>query len=662
MRLNCLPMVTPAIVFLCIFSVLRRVTANDIGPGTRSGHCSFAHQNTLHVFGGSVIGSETLPANHSSFSRFSSLTFPLESNTTRLPWRDLPSNEAYNVVNGACAMTDSGYAILIGYDPFDTHVTSPGIQIFNSNDQTWINSIQLNSTINITNAFSQRQGMASSMWAGGVFFIFGGSVSQSNTQDMFVLDTRTWPWSLSQISPSDNTPAATSYSTMIATSKSIYHIDTPNVPDDDGAYESIVSQFDPVELDWTDNIRTITTSYPVAVVAGNNSEILLIPKAGNYTNITSHKKGSSNQFLVESMAKRQQNTQVLPGDGNNTTYSVMTLDLLPSSNNTFYPVPVSGISLTADAGGTLTHILDHTVVIYGGKNENVPNSHLMVYDSLTHSIINAAPNVSPDMPAIVHPPTKSETTTSSSGKLDRNLIGLCIALAVAGLTVLGLIAIAFIRRRQLRRTQEKKPPVVEITEEDKGSSISTTAPDFRRFSLIKEQEDAVTWSDKVRNMLTGIGAAAAAPNEILRRQSQKTKSGKLMERRRENAPGDASNSLQVSAPMLASGYTEKQIFSNLSRPPPSRFREHFEGKGRFVSGLSEVSASVFSADAALLRSSSYHLGLETASNTQAPSLPRSNSEYKAHSIPGSILPTSCGGVFSDMTSRSNVPPSYRRSW
>jgi hypothetical protein len=665
LRLNYLPMVAHTIFILYIFPIIHQVAASDIGPGTRSGHCAFARQNTLHIFGGSIIGSETLPANHTSFSRFSTLTFPLDSNTTRLPWKDLPSREAYNIVNGACAMTDSGYAILIGYDPFDTHVTSPGIQIFNSNDQTWISSIQLNSTVNVTHAFSQRQGMASTMWAGSVFFLFGGSVSQSNTQDMFVLDTRTWPWSLSQLSPSDNTPVATSHSTMIATSNFLYHIDSPDVPGDDGAYESTVSQFDPVELEWTDTSRTITTSYPVSFVAGNDSKILLIPKSGNYTKTTSREKGPLHQFLVESMTKRQQQAQIPPTDVNNTTSNVLTLDILPSSNNTFSPIPIPGISLTADAGGTVTNLLDHNIVLYGGKADNVPNSQLVVFDSLSHNVTNTVPNVSPDVPAIIHPSSHPETTSSSPGKLDRNLVGLCIALAVAGLTVLGLIAIAFIRRLQLRRTQEKKPPVIEFpfpAEDDNGSSISTAAPDFRRFPVIKEQEDAVTWSDKVRYMLTSIGAAAAAPNEILRRQSQKTKPGKSMEKRKEIASGDASNSHQVSAPMFAPGYTEKQIFCNLSRPPPSRFREHFEGKGRFVSGLSEVSASAFSADAALLRSSSYHLGLETASNTQAPSLPRSNSEYKAHSISASLLPTSCGGVFSDMTSRSNVPPSYRRSW
>ncbi|KAG2181651.1 hypothetical protein INT44_008466 [Umbelopsis vinacea] len=657
-------MLTPVIFILYLFSVFHHVAASDIGPGTRSGHCAFAHQNTLHIFGGSIIGSEALPANHTSFSRFSTLTFPLESNTTRLPWKDLPSREAYNIVNGACAMTDSGYAILIGYDPFDAHVTSPGIQIFNSNDQTWISSIQLNSTINATRAFSQRQGMASTMWAGSVFLLFGGSVSQTNTQDMFVLDTRTWPWSLSQLNPSDNTPVATSHSTMIATSSNlIYHIDSSDTPSEDGVYESTVSQFDPVELEWSDTVRTITTSYPVSFVAGNDSEIILIPKSDNYTKTDSRKKGPLHQFLVESMTKRQQQAQIPPNNVNNTVSNVLTLDFLPTSHNAFSPIPIPGISLIANAGGTVTNLPNHNVVLYGGKAENAPNSQLVVFDSLSHSITNTVLNVSPDVPAIIHPPSAPATMPSSSGKLDRNLIGLCIALAVAGLTVLGLIAIAFIRRRQLRRTYEKKPPVAELpADDDKGSLISATAPDFRRFPVIKEQEDAVTWSDKVRNMLTTIGAAAAVPNEILRRQSQKTKSGKSMEKRKEVAPGDASNSLQVSAPMLASGYTEKQIYCNLSRPPPSRFREHFEGKGRFVSGLSEASASVFSADAALLRSSSYHLGLETASNTQAPSLPRSNSEYKAHSIPGSLLPTSCGGVFSDMTTRSNVPPSYRRSW
>ncbi|KAH8551185.1 hypothetical protein BGW37DRAFT_495104 [Umbelopsis sp. PMI_123] len=204
-------------------------------------------------------------------------------------------------------------------------------------------------------------------------------------------------------------------------------------------------------------------------------------------------------------------------------------------------------------------------------------------------------------------------------------------------------------------------PSVEPSTEEKLSSISST-PDFRRFSVIKEHEDAVTWSDIVRNLLTSIGAAAAVPNEILRRQSQKSRSGKSTEKRKDNVTRGIPNSPQVSAPMLAPGYTEKQIYCKLSRPPPSRFREHFEGKSRFVSGLSDTSASVFSADAALMRSSSYHLGLETASNTQAPSVARSNSECKGLSLPGSVPPTSCGGVFSEMTSRSNVPPSYRRSW
>lgn len=648
------------IFIIVLFACCHPVVANDIGPGTRSDHCAFTRQNTYYVFGGSVVGSEPLPADHPSFSRFSSLTFPLASNTTQLPWKDLPSDRSFNIVNGACGITDSGYAIVVGYDSTSPNAHAPGLQIYNTNDQTWASSIQLNSTLNYTQVFGQRHGMASAMWAGSDYFVFGGSIQQNATQDMFALNTRTSPWSLTQLAKSDRTPAASNHSTMIATSKYIYHFDSTDTSSQDGSYQTTVSIFDPTQLDWTNMTRTISTLYPVSFVATNDSTILMIPKIGNYTRPKPQNHGPVSELLVENMAKRQQSSdQAAPDGGNSTPSDMLTINIDAYSNSSYHPMPVPGITLKSYTGGTITSVPGHDIVLYGGKAEQGTNNQLMVYDSISHSIAHAVSNVGPTEAPVSNTTAQDSGADHASGKLDRNLIGVCITLAVAGLTVLGLIALLVARRRQMRQSQEKKSATVESL--DDIESLTPVSPDFRRFSPLKEYDDAVTWSDKVRNTLTGIGASAVSP-ESLRWQSQTSRSAKIVDgfyKRNENSSRDIVNApLQVSAPILAAeGYTEKQIFSNLAPPPPSRFREHFDRCG---SGISDT--SVISADEVLLRTSSYHVGLETASNTQAPSPVCSMSEYQGPSILGSVPLTSCGGVVSDTTGRTMVPPSSRRSW
>ncbi|GAB5592936.1 hypothetical protein Unana1_07836 [Umbelopsis nana] len=457
---------------------------------------------------------------------------------------------------------------------------------------------------------------------------------------MFALNTRTSPWSLTQLAKSDRTPAASNHSTMIATSKYIYHFDSTDTSSQDGSYQTTVSIFDPTQLDWTDMTRTISTLYPVSFVATNDSTILMIPKIGHYGRSKPQNDGPVSELLVENMAKRQQSSdQAAPDGGNSTTSDMLTINIDAYSHSSYHPMPVPGITLKSYTGGTITSVPGHDIVLYGGKAEQGTNNQLMVYDSISHSIAHAVSNVGPTEAPV------SNTTAQDTG-----------------LTVLGLIALLVARRRRMRQSQEKKSATVESL--DDIESLTPVSPDFRRFSLLKEHDDAVTWSDKVRNTLTGIGASAVSP-ESLRWQSQKSRSAKIVDgfyKRNENSSRDIVNApLQVSAPILAAeGYTEKQIFSNLAPPPPSRFREHFEGKDRCGSGISDT--SVISADEVLLRNSSYHVGLETASNTQAPSPVCSMSEYQGPSILGSVPLTSCGGVVSDMTGRTMVPPSYRRSW
>ncbi|KAM3583124.1 hypothetical protein VKS41_004873 [Umbelopsis sp. WA50703] len=646
--------IATSLLFTFIVNLCNLAAAIDIGPGTRSGHCAFTYQNSLFIYGGSVIGDEHVPDNHTSFSQFSSLNFPLQPNATQLNWKDIPSNQSFNVVNGACAITDSGYAIILGYDPATSSSPSPGLQIFNTNGQTWINSIRLNGTVNYTQAYGQRQGMASAMWSGKVLYTFGGALLQNSTQDMFALDTRTWPWTLSQIGPSDNTPSASINSTMIATTQYLYLFDSLDTPDDNGDYQTTVSVFDTSQQDWLSNTRSISTSYPVSVVASNASTIFLIPKNGN----ASVALAQLDDFLqVDSLSKRQSNAIDNNAiDSTNTSSAVLTFNPNSVHHSSYQPTPIPGSSLTASQGGTITNVLNRDFVLYGGKSNNVVNKQLVVYDTMSRNITNSLANVGPQSNPTQHVPDtgSSPADSASPRKLDRNLIGLCIALAVAGLTALAVLALLLARRR--RMNQEKQPSREASAEDD---TLAPITPDFRRFSLLKEHDDAVTWSDKVRSLLIGVGSA---PNDLLRKQSQRSKSAKLADsyyRRKDDLSKDMMNSsfLQVSSPIMAPKYTENQIYSNLAPPAPSRFREHFDEKSRVGSGFS---ASAISADEVLLRNNSSHLGFDTSSYTQEHSIARSISESKGLSIPGTIPATTCGGVYSDTT--ITVPPSYRRSW
>lgn len=642
------------ILFTCIVNLCSLATAIDNGPGTRSGHCAFAHHNSLYIYGGSVIGDEHIPHNNTAFSKFSSLEFPLQINATQLNWNDIPSNQSFNIVNGACAITDDGYAIILGYDPETSNNSSPGLQIYNTNDQTWINSVTLNGTVNYTQAYGQRQGMASAMWSGKVLYTFGGSLLQNTSQDMFALDTQTWPWTLSQIGPSDNTPSASNNSIMIATTQYLYLFNSLDTPDDSGDYQTTVSVFDISQQDWLSNTRYISTPYPVSVVASNASTIFLIPKNGN----ASIALAQLDEFLeLDSLSKRQTDSlDNSEDDSTNNSSAVLTFNPKSVHHSSYQPTPIPGSSLTASQGGTITNVLNRDFVLYGGKSNNAVNKQLIVYDTVSHNITNNVANVGPPQSKPITPdPSSTPAVPASPRKLDRNLIGLCIALAVAGLTAMAVIALLLARRR--RMNQEKQVSRDADAEDD---TLSPITPDFRRFSLLKEHDDAVTWSDKVRNMLVGIGSA---PNELLRKQSQRSKSAKVADsyyKRKDNACKDMmmnSSALQVSSPIMAAKYTEKHIFSNLTPPAPSRFREHFDEKSRAGSGFS---ASAISADDVLLRNNSSHVGFDTASYTQEHSIARSISESKGLSIPGTIPATTCGGVYSDTT--ITVPPSYRRSW
>jgi hypothetical protein len=98
----------------------------------RAGHCAFASNSTLYIFGGKSTNNQTI-------HRFISLQVANTSDFENAQWNVLNDSQSFNIVNGACAITSFGKAIMLGYDD-SSDSPSPGIQVYDTFADTWIGS------------------------------------------------------------------------------------------------------------------------------------------------------------------------------------------------------------------------------------------------------------------------------------------------------------------------------------------------------------------------------------------------------------------------------------------------------------------------------------------------------------------------------------------
>ncbi|KAI9285490.1 hypothetical protein BC943DRAFT_323453 [Umbelopsis sp. AD052] len=388
------------------------LTAADM----RTGHCAFATNTTLYIFGGKSTNNQTL-------DRFLGIDLSNSSDYNNGRWNVLNHSNSFNIVDGACAITSTGKALMFGYDS-DSQNSTSGVQIFDTVTQNW-SGTPATTGLNATEVFSKRQGMASAI-ANDKVILFGGSADgDASNRTTYVLDTTTTPWNWTQILASEKTPNATLGGAMMGIGRYAYHVSINTTTNN----SCIIHAFDSKRLRWVGKIANYTVPPESVVLAGGNlSEyVWMIPALRTSTATTQLQKRAT---------------------ADNTTMWLFSSDDHSLGNQT-----ETSSSYTPRQGSTATLVGASTLAIFGGNGND---SNLLVYNLIENQMVPQWSAVQVPTPAQPASPSQSPTVEGASTDNDshRNRI-----LAIVLGTVLGgiffLVLLALLVRHHRKKQQAK---------------------------------------------------------------------------------------------------------------------------------------------------------------------------------------------------------------
>ncbi|KAG2185920.1 hypothetical protein INT43_002358 [Umbelopsis isabellina] len=365
----------------------------------RAGHCAFATNSTLYIFGGKSTNNQTI-------HRFISLQVANTSNYENAQWNILNDSQSFNIVNGACAITSTGKAIMLGYDE-SSKSPSPGIQVYDTNTDTWIGSSS--NGLNVSDTFGNLADMASAI-AGDKMIIFGGSAAGTPiNRTTFILDTTTSPWNWTQLPADRHTPTDPLGGSMLGIERYAYHVTINSTTNN----SCIVHAFDSKKLRWVGQVGNQTNPAQSVMLAGSNltEQVWMIPASLNEGNTGSRKRADSwnTQMLLFGVDEHEFDTQV-------------------EANSTYNP----------RSGSTATLVGNQSLAIFGGNGND---SNLLVYDLGQNQMVSQWSAVQVPIPAQQSPqPSPSNTTNISPNTYDdqnrKRILGICLGTILGGICVL----------------------------------------------------------------------------------------------------------------------------------------------------------------------------------------------------------------------------------
>ncbi|GAB5592598.1 hypothetical protein Unana1_07498 [Umbelopsis nana] len=405
----------------------------------RSGHCAFATNTTLYIFGGRSTN------NYQTISRFISIDIANSSDWQNAHWNVLNNSNSFNIVDGACAITGAGKALMLGYDA-DARASSPGIQVYDTVANNW--TVASSQGLDVANTFGNRADMASAI-ANDKFILFGGSTAGSAAnRTTFVLDTTTSPWNWSQIEPNQRTPSNVLGGSMVGIGRYAYHITVNSTSNN----SSLIYAFDSKRLRWIGQVANFSIPAEMVMLAGGNL--------------------STDVWMIPSEPRSSNNLQ------KRATWDT-TMWLFSSDDHSLNNQTESNSTYTPRSGSTATLIGASTLAIFGGDTYD---SNLLVYDLDQNQMVPQWSNV--QIPTRAQPsaqPVPSQapaaTNPATNDNSDRNrILGIVLGTVIGGICVI-VIGIFAVRHRQ-RRQKDKmvySAPYTGDTRQD--ASLEKPAPD-----------------------------------------------------------------------------------------------------------------------------------------------------------------------------------------
>jgi Kelch motif len=463
---------------LCFLLLLHLgVSAADM----RTGHCAFATNTTLYIFGGKSANNQTL-------NRFLSIDITNSSDYNNGRWNVLNHSNSFNIVDGACAITSTGKALMFGYDS-DSQNSTSGVQMFDTVTQNWTDTPTATG-LNATEVFSKRQGMASAI-ANDKVILFGGSTDgDSSNRTTYVLDTTSSPWNWTLIQASEKTPDATLGGAMIGIGRYAYHFSINTTSNN----SCLVHAFDSKRLRWVGKIANYTVPAESVVLAGGNlSEyVWMIPALRTSTATTQLKKRAT---------------------ADNTTMWLFSSDDHSLGNQT-----ETNSSYTPRQGSTATLIGASTLAIFGGNGND---SNLLVYNLIENQMVPQWSAVQVPTPAQPASPSQTPTEESASPANNNNrnrILAIVLGTVLGGLCL--LVALALLVRHYRKNRQAKtaySAPYSSSTRPDTTLEKPVTDPSNMPSANVAQSPEHTQSS-----IMPGIVAAGAATVRPLSRSISAT--------------------------------------------------------------------------------------------------------------------------------------------
>jgi hypothetical protein len=430
----------------------------------RSGHCAFATNTTLYIFGGKSTNNQTI-------NRFVSIDIANSSDYENAHWNVLNDSKSFNIVDGACAITNSGKALLFGYDP-SSRTSTPGIQVYDTIANDW--SIPTSQGLDVPYTFGERAGMASAI-ANDKLILFGGSTAgtPANTTT-YVLDTTTSPWNWSQIEPNTHTPTDPLGGSMLGIGRYAYHITINTTANNTCS----IHAFDSKRSRWVGQIANFSIPAQMVMLAGGNlsDSVWMIPTQHTSSQLQKRSTTWDTTMWLFSVDDHSLNNQV----ENNSTYNPRT-------------------------GSTATLIGASTLAIFGG---NANDSNLLVYDLVQNQMVSQWSTIeipTPVQTSSAQPePSQTPTTTDDSNR--NRILGIALGTVIGGICVL-LVSILAIRHH--RHRQKDKAAVYSAPYTRQDASLEKAASDPSKMPALNIVPDGAEDTPAAAPASAAIGADSA---------------------------------------------------------------------------------------------------------------------------------------------------------
>ncbi|RUS17870.1 hypothetical protein BC937DRAFT_89394 [Endogone sp. FLAS-F59071] len=405
-------------------------STGGIGPGYKVAPCVTIYNNTLLVWGGSVINETNPPY---PYKNFTSTTFPLT--TTNIVWTDLSWDIPVALANNntlipisPCVISPTGILVVGGTNLFGYDITAANYVSLNLTGANPLNTLSTRANVRMVNVKDS-------------VYYFGGysgkGLNQTAMSDYYILNMTTWQWSSSSVQNPQSIPPNYDASSMAYVDNGAIYMIAGSQPHN---YTTNVYMFDINSQIWS----LVQPSNPGAWTSGFDT-------AESFT---------YNNFIFTFYGYSE--LHVGYAGITNVTH------IIDTSTNTLiqqsvYNSPQYAIGPSFLSGVTASHE-DSAIFVWGRPNRTIYNPDTVyVYNLSIRDWTNyAAPGpyitTTPNLVIPPSPPSASGTSTNSSSP-NVAVIGGAVGGSVVVIAAIVIAAIFFFKRRNGRfRVSQSLPP------------------------------------------------------------------------------------------------------------------------------------------------------------------------------------------------------------